>query len=131
VFSPRFRTREEYPSCFFNCAEATSPASRPKNRRQTGDAWGMSSTVATIDVVAADDGADEFLCDVVQLIGRLGTTEHAKCARAVCLNFALKAFRSPLQGFVPSCRAVFAIFADEGSCQPIVRYARHNAPPAT
>jgi len=93
---PRIGTPEEDHIRFFNFAIGTSAAARPKNRRQTGDAWGMSSTVATIDVVAADDGADEFLCGVVQFIGCLGATKHAKRAGAVCLNFPLKAFRSPL-----------------------------------
>src|SRR4029077_8218330 len=45
-------------------------------RRQTDDARGVSSTVAAVDVVAADDRARELLREIVHLVGRLRAAEH-------------------------------------------------------
>jgi len=116
---------------FFDLAVGTSPATRPENRRQTGDAGSMSSTVTTINIVAADDGAHELLRGVVQFVGRLGAAEHSKRAWAMQRHLLLKSFRGAQHSFVPRCKAVFAIFANERSRQPIVRCVMHNAPPAT
>jgi len=55
----------------FRLAIGTCSASRTENRRQTGDAGGMSSPVAAINVVATDDRANKFLGDVVELVGGL------------------------------------------------------------
>src|SRR5215510_8251523 len=65
---PCIRTPQEDDVRFFNFAVGTCSTPRSENRRQTGDAWGVSSAVTTVDVVAADDGADKLLRDVVQLI---------------------------------------------------------------
>ena len=64
------RTPEQDYVRVFDFAVGTCAASRSENRRQTGDAGGVSSTVATVYVIGTDDGADEFLCRVVQLVGR-------------------------------------------------------------
>ena len=50
----------------------------PKNHRQTGDAWGMSSAVATIDIVTANHHPRELLRNEVHLIGRLRTAKEPK-----------------------------------------------------
>ena len=70
----------------FDFAVGTRPAARSENRRQTGDAWGVSSPVATINIVRADDRADELLCHVIQFVGGLRATEHAERARAVLFH---------------------------------------------
>src|SRR5215475_7569968 len=128
---PGVGTPQEDHIRFLDFAVGTGSATRPENRRQTGDAGSMSSTVAAINVVAADDGANEFLRGVVQFVGGFGTTKHAKRARAMQRHLFLKPFRSALHCFVPCRRALFAIFADERSCQPIIRLMRHNGPPNT
>jgi|SRR5713226_8907268 len=86
--------------------------SRTEDRRQTGDARGVSSPVATVDVVAADDRADEFLRDVVQLVGGLGAAEHAEGARSVLADFAADALRDAVESFFPRCRTMLSVFAD-------------------
>ena len=55
-------------------------AACPEYRRQTDDARSVSSSIAAIDVVAADDRASELLRDVVHLVGRLRAAEHAERA---------------------------------------------------
>jgi len=55
----------------FRLAIGTCSSPRAEDRRQTGDAGGVSSPVATINVVAADDRANKFLGDVVELVGGL------------------------------------------------------------
>ena len=61
-------------------------AARTEDRRQTGDARGVSSAVATVNIVAADDRADEFLRDVVQLVGGFRAAEHAERVRPAFFN---------------------------------------------
>ncbi len=68
---PRIRPPQQDPVRFFNLAVRTRPAARPEDRRQTDDAGGVSSPVATVDIVAPDHRADEFLGNVVQLVGGL------------------------------------------------------------
>ena len=53
-------------------------AARTENRRQTDDAWSMSSPVTTIDVVAADHGPSKLLRYEVHLVRCLRTTEQPK-----------------------------------------------------
>jgi hypothetical protein len=95
----------------FHFAIRAGAASRAENRRQTGDARGVSSPVATIDVVAADDGTDEFLCRIVQLVGSFGAAKHAKGARAVLANFPADTLRNAIQSFFPCCRTMLSVFA--------------------
>lgn len=111
----RIRAPKKNDIRFFHFAIGTGAAPRAENRRQTGDAWGMSSAVATVYVVATDDGADEFLSSVVQLIGRLGATEHAKGAGTVNAYFRANARNHTIECLVPRRRPVLAIFANEGS----------------
>jgi len=64
----------------------TRSAARSENRRQTGDARGMSSPVTAINVVRTDYRAHEFLRDVIQFVGRLRTTKHAERAGPMLLD---------------------------------------------
>ena len=66
----RVRTPQNDQVGFFDLLVRARTAARSKNRRQTGDAWSMSGTVAAIDVVAADYGPREFLREKIQFVGR-------------------------------------------------------------
>src|ERR1700720_2713700 len=66
----------------------TGGAACPEDRRQTGDAGGVSSAVATVDIVAADDRAHELLRDVVQLVRGFRAAEHAERPRPAALDLA-------------------------------------------
>src|SRR5579863_3595196 len=96
----------------FNFAVRTRAAPCPENRRQTGDARGVSSPVAAVNVVATDYGAHKFLRDIIQFIGGLGATEHPKGSRSARFHFAVNAARNGLQSFVPGCRAMLSIVAN-------------------
>jgi hypothetical protein len=48
------RTPKQNDVRLFDFAVGTCAATRSENRRQTGDAWSVSSAVATVNVVAAD-----------------------------------------------------------------------------
>ncbi len=96
----------------FSFAVGAGAPSRAENRRQTGDARGVSSAVTTIDVVTTDDRADEFLCDVVELVGGLGATEHAEGERSVLANFAADTIRDTIESFPPGCRKMLSVFTD-------------------
>jgi hypothetical protein len=109
---PRVRAPKKNGIRLFNLAIGAGASARTENRRQTGDAWGMSSPVATIDVVATDDGADKFLGGVVELVGGLGTAEHAKGARPVPANFAADPVRDAIESFFPCRWAMLSVFAD-------------------
>ena len=67
----RVRAPQQDNFALFNFAVRTRPASRSENRRQTGDAWRVSSTVTTVNVVCADDRAHELLRYIIQLVGGL------------------------------------------------------------
>ena len=103
----------------------TGSAPRAEDRRQTGDARGMSSAVAAVNIVAADDRAHEFLRDIVQLVGRFRTAEHAEAARPARFDLAAQLARDEIQGFFPACRAVALRFANQRSGQP-ARSARSD-----
>src|ERR1700757_1545989 len=84
----------------------TGGAARAEHRRQTGDARGVSSAVATVNVVTADDRADEFLRDVVQLVGCFRAAEHAKGARPVFLDLTAQPCSDEIERLLPTCRSV-------------------------
>jgi hypothetical protein len=61
-------------------------AARSENRRQTGDAGSVSGTVTAIDVVAADNGAREFLRQEIQLVRRFRAAEQTKSVGSALLD---------------------------------------------
>src|SRR5208282_5249404 len=65
----RVRPPEQDEVRILELAIGTSCATRTKNRRQTDDARGVSSTVATVDVVRANDHPSEFPRQIIQLVG--------------------------------------------------------------
>jgi len=108
----RVRSPKKNDVRLFDFAVGAGAPSRTENRRQTGDARGVSSPVTAINVVAADDRADEFLRDVIKLIGGFGAAEHAEGARSVLANFAADGIRNTIESFFPRCKTMFSLFAD-------------------
>ncbi len=98
---------------FFGLTVGTGAAARPKHSRQTGDAGGMSSSIAAINIVRAHDGADKFLGNIIQLVSGLGAAEHAKVTRIASGKGSSECRSDSLQRFFPGSRTVDAIFADQ------------------
>ncbi len=111
---------------FFDFAVGTGAASRTENRRQTGDAGGVSSPIATIDVVATDHRADKLLRDVVEFVGGFGAAEHAEGARSMLGHFTPDTLRNAIESFFPCGWTMRSTFADQGSGQPFARSLHHG-----
>ena len=125
---PRVGTPQQDDVRLFNLLVRAGAPARPKYRRQTGDAGGVSSTVAAIDVVRADHRPDKLLRHIIQLVGRFRATEHTERVRPVFGELGAEAFGHPVQSFVPGRRPVAAIFAYIRLGQPFSRWNRHNLP---
>ena len=69
---------EEDHICFFSLLVRVRAPACSENHRQTGDARGVSGTVAAINIVAAHDNTRELLRNEVHLVRRFGATEHAE-----------------------------------------------------
>jgi len=110
---PRVRAPQQDDVRFFNLTVRAGAAARPKYRRQTDDARGVSSTVAAVDIIAADHRPDELLRNIVKFIGGFRATEHAERVRPVFLFLAPEAFRYPVQSLIPSGGTVPSIFTDK------------------
>jgi hypothetical protein len=110
----------------FDFAIGTCSAARSEDRRQTGDAWGVSSPVATIDVVAPDNRSNEFLCDVVQLVGGFRAAEHAERLRPARAYFRANALDDAIERFFPRRFAMLSILADQWSGQAIASTVFHH-----
>jgi hypothetical protein len=122
------RTPEEYQLGFFNFAIRTRPSARSEDRRQTGDAGGVSSAVATVNIVGADYRSNEFLRRVIQFVGGFRATEHAKSARAVSFNFCAEAFGDAIQRLIPACLAMLSILSNQWSGEPSLVHVCHGSP---
>lgn len=83
-------------------------AASPKYRRQTDDAGGVSSSIAAIDVVAADDRTSELLRDIVHLVGSLRTAKHPVGARCAAIARVAQRGRRTVECLVPT-RAAQAV----------------------
>jgi hypothetical protein len=90
---------------------AGAPA-RPEYSRQTGDAGGVSSTVATIDMVAADHRTHELLGRIIQLVGGFRATEHPERIGSVFRELNLETLRDAIKGLIPTCWMMAAVFPD-------------------
>jgi hypothetical protein len=108
---PRVRTPEEDDIRLFDFTIRTRAPARAEYRRQTGDAWRVSSPVATIDVVAADHRPHEFLCGVIKLVRGLRATEHSKRARTVRIHLPPDSRGRQIQSLVPAGGAVTSVLA--------------------
>jgi hypothetical protein len=84
---PGVRSPQEDHIRFLDFLIGVRPAACSENHRQTGDAWSVSGTVTTIDVVAPHDDTRELLRGKIHLVRRLRATEHSKgsgCAFIDC-----------------------------------------------
>ena len=108
----RVRTPQKDRVRFFDLGIRTSTAARSKNRRQTDDAGGVSSPVATVDIVAPDHRSHELLRNVVQLVGCLGATEHAEQTRVAPFGDAPERLRNTVESLVPRRRTVRPVFTN-------------------
>src|SRR5208337_2192106 len=111
----RVRPPEQDEVRILDLAIGTSCTTRTKNRRQTDDAGGVSSTVATVDVVGANDHPSEFPGQEIQFVRGLRATEYAESLRAVFLQRAAKAGGGAVKGFFPACGPQMAIFTNQWS----------------
>src|ERR1700732_2559043 len=89
---PRVRTPQQDHVRFLNLTVRACPPARPKYRRQTDDARGVSSTVAAIYIVAADHRPHELLRNIVKFVGGFRATEHAERVGPVFFFLAPEAF---------------------------------------
>ena len=110
---PRVRSPQQDHIGLFNFAIRAGTAARSEYRRQTGDAGGVSSPVAAIDIVAAHDAANEFLRDVVQFVGGLGATEHAKVPRIVLRDGLAERRSDAVHGFIPGSGTMRTVLAHQ------------------
>jgi len=78
----RVRAPQDDQISFFDLLIGTRPATRTEYCRQTGDTRRVSSAIATVDVVAADDQTRELLGHEIRLVGSLRATEQPERARA-------------------------------------------------
>ena len=90
-------------------------------RRQTDDARSVSSSIAAVDVVAADDRAGELLGDVIHLVGRLRAAKHAKRTGAAAIPSVAQAQSGALERLFPR-RATQITVAHERMRQPKIRF---------
>ena len=120
------RSPEEDDIGVFDFVIGTGAAARSEDRRQTDDAGSVSSAVTTVDVVAADHRANEFLRNVIQLVGGLGATEHSERARVMFRNGGAEALSHSVERLVPRSRAMPAIFADERLGEPAISRNCHK-----
>lgn len=97
----------------FSLAIGTGAAARSEDRRQTGDAWRVSSSVAAIDIVRPHHGADKFLRRIVQLVRGLGAAEHPKIAGIILGDRPLERRRNAVHRFIPCSGAMPAVFAHQ------------------
>jgi hypothetical protein len=109
----RIRSPQQDHVRIFGFTIGTCAPARSEYRRQTGDAWGVSSSVAAIDVVRPHHGADKLLRRIVQLIGGLGAAEHAEVARIVPVNGSAERRGHAVHGFIPRGWAMPAVFTDQ------------------
>ena len=98
---PSVRAPQQDDVGVLNFAIRACPTACSEYCRQTGDAGGMSSPVAAINVVGAHDTANEFLRCVVQLVCSLRATEHAKIPWIVFLDRFPERRSDPVHGFIP------------------------------
>src|SRR4030095_5959879 len=106
---------------FLNLLIGVRATPHAKNHRQTGDAWGVSSAVALIDIVTPNHPPRELLRNEVHLVGRLRTAKQPKRLAAVLFDDRLQTARSEIQSLIPGRRTqntVTPVVAYEGLSQP-------------
>ena len=112
----------------FDFAIGTRPATCSEDRRQTGDAGGVSSTVAAIDIVCAHYAAYEFLRGIIQFVGGLRAAEHAKIPRIILRDRLLELLSDAAHGFIPGGGTMRTVLAHQRLGQASFREFRHKTP---
>jgi hypothetical protein len=97
-------------------------------RRQTGDARGMSSPIAAVDVVRSHDAANEFLCRVIELVGCFGTAKHSKVPWIPLFDRLAERRRDSAHGFIPGRRMMRTVLAYQRFGQAALHGLRHSVP---
>jgi len=85
----------------FNLGNGICHGSTSESGGQTDHRGGMSEPRAVVDVVGADDGPGEFLCQVIFFVGNFGGDKDADAVRSVGVNDFAKTIRDNLYGLVP------------------------------
>src|SRR5712692_4492164 len=98
---PGVRSPKENHIGFFNLLIGVGAATRTENHRQTGDARGVSGTVAAIDVVAAQHDSGEFLRDEIHFVRGLRTTKEPERLPSALFHNGFQPSRRPVQSLVP------------------------------
>jgi hypothetical protein len=109
---PRIRAPQKNYVGLLNRLVRTRAAARSEYRRQTGDAGGMSSSVAAVDVVRSDHRANELLRNEVQFVGGFRTTEHPERVRAMLLDLFPETPGYPVERLIPCSGTMRPVRAD-------------------
>ena len=109
----RIRPPEDDDAGFLDLLVGACSPTRSEYCRQTDDTGSVSSTVTTVDVVAAKDGAGKFLGDVVQFVRRFRTTENPKRLGPVLVNSSLESGGRERQRLVPTRGTKTSVFAHQ------------------
>jgi hypothetical protein len=95
------RTPQQNDVSFLDFTIRAGSSARSENRRQTGDAGSVSSSVTAINIVGAHDAADEFLCGVIYFVDSLRAAEHAEVAVVILGHRLTEGYGNAVQGFIP------------------------------
>jgi len=101
-----------------------------KGSGQTGHAGGVSEPGAVVDVVGADAGAQEFLEEVVLLVGAAGAAQPSHGVGAERCGGSGQAVGDKCQGLVPGGRGQPAVSSDKRGGQAIGVVDEIEAEPA-
>jgi hypothetical protein len=113
----RIRAPENDQVGLFNLLIRACAPTRPEDCRQTGDAWGMSSAVTAVDVVAAHNDTSKLLRQKVQFVGRFGAAEQAERVGTACLFCGGETSRCLIKRLVPRGNTKASTVAHKGPFQ--------------
>ena len=98
------RPPEDNNLCLLYLAIGTRTASRPECCRQTDDAWGMSGSIATVDVVREEDRAGELLRGEVHFVRGLRAGEDTHRIRPTSGEIAAESLGGHVERMLPRGR---------------------------
>ena len=94
------------------------PSARAEDRRQTDDRRGVSGPVAAVDVVGADDGADELAGEIVDLVRGLRAGEESEGVGTLPCQDTAEELAGPAEGLVPGGGPEDPLVPHVGSSEP-------------
>src|SRR5207237_3711982 len=103
---------------FLSLAIRAGPAARPEHRRQTDEAGRVSGSIATVDVVFAEDHAAELLGEEIHLVGRSRAAEDSDRVGPALGERLAELSGNAFERLVPGRPAMLAAFADQRCGQP-------------